>query len=1087
MNLLGFHSRRQDRRPVRRRTSRPQITAGPERLESRIALAVSTTVVAPSVGQSLTSVVSTSSQSGQGLAVSDTAGFAAAPGYALLSQAVSQAPFATVSYGGSSSGLFSTLATIAGDATQPLLATTTVTQAAQSTTANTSETTFGALGGGSITVNAGAVFTGTGFAYVLGAGGNGVFQYNVKTSTLPSASAQGTLQGLKLVGALGVASGQSVATITVPSGSILVESTAPIPGATLVTKVVTLPTANKPFRLPVVSTGFGFAAASATKPGFLLVPIEGSANPLVVNYTGISGTAFTGCTTTATGTVAMNAAVTATANAPITFSFKNNAPGMAVHVAIAGKQVDLQGNPTFGYLVPQSTGGKRDLTKPLQFVSMAAGTPPATVPTFQLFGPTAKEGSLANFVVTNSPFARLDSTRVVFSYGLPPVIPIVSNEPQFPAANNPTDPNNQINYDFFEFTQRYTAPNDGELFINTTQVDQVGIPFTMNVSPADSGGKSAGVGIKVARSTLASIYPDYIATQFLGDNGMPLAADAQAAYQALVTPYRLLNPSDAITNPPPDMTKAGQEVLRQYFDASLTEFFSRYQPTGSFRLQRDGFNFVGQTVTGFEPLSYQYDSVTLAAGTLSFPAVAVPGGMAPANVSLGTNLLVTGPGITDTAVVTAAPSIDVNNVTTVSIAGTTTSGTGTYTFQVPGQFTVLELQQADANWTVVGGGQTYRIYAPFLKENRPRGTFPDNFPHGTGLGSLAVASGDNSGFTPNTVGTLTFSGGGATTTAEGFFVTDGSGTIASVALTKPGAGYTSLPTISFSGAGTGTATVHASFVPAAPPWTGTLSSGAMVFGCLGAFADGIGQANAGQLSGTGATSQILLDVENTIVSAFNRGVANAVPVNQDVTAAWNDAATFYPKANTTGSNWANYYAGFLHQPGVSVTKPDSQVGLAYGFAYDDQGGNDPTLTSAFPTKVTIKLNRWASAKAPTPLTFTVGPAVKAGVLSFTAQGVASKTYQYILYQVPNAASGQWTQVGSGVVTTANTKGVVTALVAAPQVTAAGTYVLVLRATGATDTFGGQYDVSARFVAPSQSLQSRARALAPARLAVSLGR
>ena len=149
MNLLGFHSRRQDRRPVRRRTSRPQITAGPERLESRIALAVSTTVVAPSVGQSLTSVVSTSSQSGQGLAVSDTAGFAAAPGYALLSQAVSQAPFATVSYGGSSSGLFSTLATIAGDATQPLSATTTVTQAAQSTTANTSETTFGALGGGS--------------------------------------------------------------------------------------------------------------------------------------------------------------------------------------------------------------------------------------------------------------------------------------------------------------------------------------------------------------------------------------------------------------------------------------------------------------------------------------------------------------------------------------------------------------------------------------------------------------------------------------------------------------------------------------------------------------------------------------------------------------------------------------------------------------------------------------------------------------------------------------------------------------------------------------------------------------------------
>ena len=78
MNLLGFHSRRQDRQPVRRRTSRPQITAGPERLESRIALAVSTTVVAPSVGQSLTSVVSTSTDPGQGLAVFATTGFTAA-------------------------------------------------------------------------------------------------------------------------------------------------------------------------------------------------------------------------------------------------------------------------------------------------------------------------------------------------------------------------------------------------------------------------------------------------------------------------------------------------------------------------------------------------------------------------------------------------------------------------------------------------------------------------------------------------------------------------------------------------------------------------------------------------------------------------------------------------------------------------------------------------------------------------------------------------------------------------------------------------------------------------------------------------
>ena len=129
----------------------------------------------------------------------------------------------------------------------------------------------------------------------------------------------------------------------------------------------------------------------------------------------------------------------------------------------------------------------------------------------------------------------------------------------------------------------------------------------------------------------------------------------------------------------------------------------------------------------------------------------------------------------------------------------------------------------------------------------------------------------------------------------------------------------------------------------------------MVFGNLGAFADGASQAANDQFSETGASGQILLDIENTIVSAFNRGVANSVAPGNDVTSAWDESATFYPSPVATGSNWSNFYAGFLHNGNVSITAPGSMVGLAYGFAYDDQGGNDPTLTS-FATNVTITLN-----------------------------------------------------------------------------------------------------------------------------------
>jgi len=267
------------------------------------------------------------------------------------------------------------------------------------------------------------------------------------------------------------------------------------------------------------------------------------------------------------------------------------------------------------------------------------------------------------------------------------------------------------------------------------------------------------------------------------------------------------------------------------------------------------------------------------------------------------------------------------------------------------------------------------------------------------------------------------------------------------------------------------------------------SPGLMTFGCLGVFTDGGYQALAGQVSGANASGQILLDIQNTIVSAFNRGVANSVAAGTDVTTFWNTATNFYPKPvaptapNSSGINWSNLYAAFLHRPNISIPRPsDPTVGLAYGFAYDDQGGNSTTLTSSFPQAVSVTFKPWPNRRfAPNPLDFTATglPQVKQGSLSASLQGLAGKQYRWQLFQVPSPASGPWTAVDSATAVTAGNAGIVSISAQAP---AAGRYVLAVWAadvaanasasmTAAAMQFGGQYAVSPRFTVTASQLRS----------------
>jgi len=1112
LDLIGPSKQGASKQAARRRSAplprRPQILV--ERLEPRLALASGTVVLPLNTLSGLPVASYLGDINGIDLQAQTSGTFQ--PAGALLIGPAGKpitSSFAAVSYGTATGGAggvwtFDTLGLTGGDADKLVVSKTVIRQAAQTPTSQA-----GTFSMTTLTVAASGEgrpqFKGTGYVIIPGIGGQGIFSYRTSKSTLPTATKSGTLRGLSLVGVVGVTQASpAVSTISFGAGAPVVETTAPAPRQTVVTQETTLSTTS--FPLPVVATQFGFPAATAAAKQYLNLGWTDNTGQryALVSYTGQTATSFTGCvlvqldgqaaTAFDTASFPMNASVGVAANGPITFTVTNNAAnqGLATYIALAGQSIDLDGNATNVYLTPVlNAKGVPNFAQPLQVlptVPPLPAPPPAYVPSFVLFAAGSK-ATTQTFLVNNVPAARLNSVRVIVSMGLPPSIPLSGGLAQFPDSSNPTDANDTINYDFFEFTQRHQDPthpggsgNDGTLFINTTQVDAVGLPMTLQIGPRDGAGRDNGVGTRLARGTWQPQFLQYVRSQMAAATAKtsPVSASATAAAAAfgnLVTPYRLSSPKDAILNPPAGMTPADKAALEGYFDAALATFFGNYTD-GGFRLERDGMHWVGTTKTQFTPASYQGGSGTLTATDSSTTGTLALAAGPPAGV-IQPGMLVTGNGISSTAAVVTAV-----NGAMVTLAGTFTGDdSGSYEFAYPDVYTVLELKQADSSWAVTSGGQTYQIYAPFFTENRPLRDLPAGLPNGGGIGSVRIANA-GTGFTPNASGTLTFSGGSGAG-ASGIFFTNGSGQIAAVALTSGGSGYSGPLTVGFTGIATvGTASVEAHFAPQAPSWAGgplAQSAGQMVFACDGVFTDGGAQQLAGQIA-TPANPGTLLDIENTIVSAFNRGVANLLPAGQDVSAAWKTVTNFYPEADTTGANWSNPYAGFLHEPAISLPKVGSNVGLAYAFAYDDQGGFDPTLANPLVNRVSLTLNPWTtSAKRGTaaPLAFTTQPTWSATtqLLSFQLRGLPSgsfpgNSYSSQLVQVSQTGpllSAPWTTVGSPAGTTVDTSGNVRASITKEyQLTPGNTYVVVVSSNEKGFALGGQYAVSRPFTVPASS-------------------
>lgn len=146
-------------------------------------------------------------------------------------------------------------------------------------------------------------------------------------------------------------------------------------------------------------------------------------------------------------------------------------------------------------------------------------------------------------------------------------------------------------------------------------------------------------------------------------------------------------------------------------------------------------------------------------------------------------------------------------------------------------------------------------------------------------------------------------------------------------------------------------------------WLGNTGESAsqMIFGCDGFFADNLVRAqNAGITDPTWAP--ILADLENSIASAFNRGIALNDP------STWGERHTWFQQgsAQTNGGQEGkyNYWVEYWHTQGVAVDD------LAYAFPYDDKYGSSSNLNDNKVGLAQVVLNDWRTSQAITTTTIT---------------------------------------------------------------------------------------------------------------------
>lgn len=167
---------------------------------------------------------------------------------------------------------------------------------------------------------------------------------------------------------------------------------------------------------------------------------------------------------------------------------------------------------------------------------------------------------------------HLNGARMYISLGSPMYIPIAPDDSGWggPNVSNPSDPNADVYFDWYEFAYQYGVTPFGG---NTTQVDTFGFPMTARLQQTAIGYDQT-VGITLSRDQVFSQY----------------SAAVGPAFKSLVTPYRILAPRSSTSVAP-----GGSQA--NYMQAYIDQMWN-YYTTNQFTLTRQGVTFTGGVVYG---------------------------------------------------------------------------------------------------------------------------------------------------------------------------------------------------------------------------------------------------------------------------------------------------------------------------------------------------------------------------------------------------------------------------------------------------------------------------------------------------------
>jgi hypothetical protein len=165
--------------------------------------------------------------------------------------------------------------------------------------------------------------------------------------------------------------------------------------------------------------------------------------------------------------------------------------------------------------------------------------------------------------------AYVTGGRFYISVGSPMYIPIANNAWGGPDLGNPSDPNTDVVFDWYEFTYAYQQIPFGG---NTSQVDMFGLPLTAELKQ-DAIGYDQTVGITLTRDQVFAQY----------------AATVAPAFDALASSYRIVAPYKG-------SFRAGQ-AQANYLQPVIDQVWNYYAGT-PFQLQRLGDVFSGSVVNG---------------------------------------------------------------------------------------------------------------------------------------------------------------------------------------------------------------------------------------------------------------------------------------------------------------------------------------------------------------------------------------------------------------------------------------------------------------------------------------------------------